>query len=58
MLDRQEEYSLAKHWREDGDGDAGISSSLAICVPLLRSPKAYRGYGLPIADVIRKAMSA
>ena len=22
MLDRQEEYLLAKHWREDGDRDA------------------------------------
>ena len=28
MLDRQEEYLLAKHWREDGDRDAAFCSAV------------------------------
>ena len=52
MLERQEEYMLAKRWREDGDRDAAhklVTSHLRLVAKIA---KGYRGYGLPIADVI------
>jgi RNA polymerase sigma-32 factor len=52
MLDRQEEYMLAKRWREGGDRDAAhqlVTSHLRLVAKIA---KGYRGYGLPIADVI------
>ena len=52
MLDRQDEYVLAKRWREDGDRNAAhklVTSHLRLVAKIARS---YRGYGLPIADVI------
>src|ERR1022692_4723962 len=52
MLDRQEEYMLAKRWREDGDRDAAhklVTSHLRLVAKVANG---YRGYGLPIADVI------
>ena len=52
MLDRQEEYMLAKRWREDGDRDAAhklVTSHLRLVAKIA---KGYRGYGLPIADII------
>ena len=52
MLDRQEEYMLAKRWREDGDRDAAhklVTSHLRLVAKIAKD---YRGYGLPIADVI------
>jgi RNA polymerase sigma-32 factor len=52
MLDRQEEYMLAKRWREDGDRDAAhqlVTSHLRLVAKIA---KGYRGYGLPIADLI------
>ena len=52
MLDRQEEYLLAKRWREDGDRDAVhklVTSHLRLVAKIAKN---YRGYGLPIADVI------
>jgi RNA polymerase sigma-32 factor len=52
MLDRQEEYMLAKRWREDGDRDAAhklVTSHLRLVAKIAKS---YRGYGLPIADII------
>ena len=52
MLDRQEEYMLAKRWREDGDRDAAhqlVTSHLRLVAKIARG---YRGYGLPIADMI------
>ncbi|MFZ0636536.1 MAG: RNA polymerase factor sigma-32, partial [Candidatus Acidiferrales bacterium] len=52
MLDRQEEYMLAKRWREDGDRDAAhqlVTSHLRLVAKVAQG---YRGYGLPIADVI------
>ena len=52
MLDRQVEYMLAKRWREDGDRDAAhklVTSHLRLVAKIAKS---YRGYGLPIADVI------
>ena len=52
MLDRQEEYLLAKRWREDGDRDAEqklVTSHLRLVAKIAKD---YRGYGLPIADLI------
>jgi RNA polymerase sigma-32 factor len=52
MLGRQEEYMLAKRWREDGDRNTAhrlVTSHLRLVVKIAKS---YRGYGLPIADVI------
>ena len=52
MLDPQEEYMLAKRWREAGDRDAAhrlIISHLRLVAKIARG---YRGYGLPIADLI------
>ena len=52
MLDPREEYVLAKRWREDGDRDAAhrlVTSHLRLVAKIARG---YRGYGLPIADLI------
>ncbi len=52
MLDRQEEYMLAKRWRDDGDQDAAhqlVTSHLRLVAKIARG---YLGYGLPIADLI------
>ena len=52
MLEPQEEYMLAKRWREHGDRDAAhklVTSHLRLVAKIARG---YRGYGLPISDVI------
>jgi RNA polymerase sigma-32 factor len=52
MLDPQEEYMLARRWREEGDRDAAdrlITSHLRLVAKIA---KGFRGYGLPIADLI------
>jgi RNA polymerase sigma-32 factor len=52
MLDPREEYMLARRWREDGDRDAAnrlIISHLRLAAKIARG---YRGYGLPLADMI------
>jgi RNA polymerase sigma-32 factor len=52
MLDRQEEYMLAKRWHDDGDRGAArrlVTSHLRLVAKIA---KGYRGYGLPIADLI------
>jgi RNA polymerase sigma-32 factor len=52
MLERQEEYILAKHWREHGDRDAAhqlVTSHLRLVTKIARD---YRGYGLPISEAI------
>ena len=52
MLDPQEEYTLAKRWREHGDRDAAhklVTSHLRLVTKIAKS---YRGYGLPIADIV------
>ena len=52
MLDRQEEYLLAKRWREQGDRDAAnklITSHLRLVPKIARE---YCGYGLPISEGI------
>src|SRR5260370_36571914 len=52
MLERQEEYMLAKRWREQGDRDEAnklVTSNLRLVTKIARD---YRGYGLPISEVI------
>jgi len=52
MLERQEEYMLAKRWREHGDRDAArklVTSHLRLVTKIASG---YRGYGLPISEVI------
>jgi RNA polymerase sigma-32 factor len=52
MLEPQEEYMLAKRWREHGDRDAAhklVTSHLRLVAKLAMG---YRGYGLPISEVV------
>jgi RNA polymerase sigma-32 factor len=52
MLERQEEYILAKRWREHGDRDAAhrlVTSHLRLVAKIAMG---YRGYGLPISEAI------
>ena len=52
MLERQEEYMLAKRWREHGDRGAAhklVTSHLRLVTKIARD---YRGYGVPISEAI------
>src|SRR5216684_3214961 len=52
MLERQEEYMLAKRWREHADRDAAntlVTSHLRLATKIARG---YRGYDLPITELI------
>jgi RNA polymerase sigma-32 factor len=52
MLERDQEYRLAKRWREQGDRDAAnqlITSHLRLAAKIAMG---YRGYGLPVAEII------
>ena len=52
LLDPQEEYMLAKRWREHEDTDAAhrlVTSHLRLVAKIAMG---YRGYGLPINEVI------
>ncbi|MEM1371334.1 MAG: RNA polymerase sigma factor RpoH [Pseudomonadota bacterium] len=52
MLEPDEEYMLAKSWREHGDTDAAhklVTSHLRL---VGRIAMGYRGYGLPISEVV------
>src|SRR5258708_11447966 len=52
MLERQEEYLLAKRWREHSDRDAAhelVTSHLRLVTKVARD---YRGYGLAISEAI------
>ena len=52
MLEPQEEYTLAQSWCEYGDRNAAhrlVTSHLRLVIKIA---KGYRGYGLPISDVI------
>jgi len=52
MLESYEEYMLAKRWREHGDLEAVhklVNSHLRL---VARIAKGYRGYGLPISELI------
>jgi len=52
MLEPQQEYMLAKRWREHGDRDAAhklVTSHLRLVAKIAMG---YRGYGLPISEAI------
>ncbi len=52
MLEPQEEYMLAKCWREHADPDAAhklVTSHLRLVAKIAMG---YRGYGLPISEVV------
>src|SRR2546427_5398228 len=52
MLEPQQEYMLAKRWREHDDRDAAhllVTSHLRLVAKIAMG---YRGYGLPISEVI------
>ena len=52
MLEPQEEFMLAKRWREHGDRDAAhklVTSHLRLVAKIAMG---YRGYGLPIGEVL------
>jgi RNA polymerase sigma-32 factor len=52
MLEPQEEYLLAKAWREHGDRNAAhrlVTSHLRLVAKIAMG---YRGYGLPVSEVI------
>jgi RNA polymerase sigma-32 factor len=52
MLQPDEEYTLAKNWREHGDREAAhklVTSHLRLVAKIAMG---YRGYGLPISEVI------
>jgi RNA polymerase sigma-32 factor len=52
LLEQQEEFMLAKSWREHGDREAAhrlVTSHLRLVAKIAMG---YRGYGLPIAEVV------
>ncbi|MGA9454995.1 MAG: RNA polymerase sigma factor RpoH [Pseudolabrys sp.] len=52
MLEPQEEYVLARSWREHGDREAAhklVTSHLRLVAKIAMG---YRGYGLPISEVV------
>jgi len=52
MLTSEEEYQLAKKWREEGDAQAVdrlVSSHLRLVAKIAEG---YRGYGLPLSDLV------
>lgn len=55
LLNPDEEYMLAKRWSDDRDSDAAhrlVTSHLRLAAKIALG---YRGYGLPVADVISEA---
>src|SRR5262245_52873620 len=52
MLEQDEEFMLAKRWREDGDSEAAhklVTSHLRLVAKIAMG---YRGYGLPLGELI------
>jgi RNA polymerase sigma-32 factor len=52
MLEKEQEYELARRWRERGDRDAAdqlVTSHLRLAVKVAMG---YRGYGLPVSEII------
>src|ERR1700722_18030084 len=52
MLERDQEYMLAKRWREHGDRNAAnqlVTSHMRLAVKVAMK---YRGYGLPVSEII------
>ncbi|MBC8337568.1 MAG: RNA polymerase sigma factor RpoH [Rhodospirillales bacterium] len=52
ILEKDEEQSLARQWRDEGDTDAAhklVTSHLRLVAKMAMK---YRGYGLPVADLV------
>jgi RNA polymerase sigma-32 factor len=52
MLEKDQEYELARRWRERGDRDAAnqiVTSHLRLAAKIALG---YRGYGLPVSEII------
>jgi RNA polymerase sigma-32 factor len=52
FLEREQEYELARRWREYGDHDAAnqiVTSHLRLAAKIAMG---YRGYGLPVSEII------
>jgi RNA polymerase sigma-32 factor len=52
ILKPEEEYTLAKHWREHGDRGAAHKLTTSHLRLVAKIAMGYRGYGLPISEVI------
>src|SRR6201984_3494230 len=52
MLEPQEEYMLAKRWREHDDRDAAQNLATSHLRLVAKIAMGYRGYGLPISEVV------
>ena len=55
ILEPEEEYMLAKRWAEDNDSTSAhklVTSHLRLAAKIAMG---YRGYGLPVADVVSEA---
>ncbi len=52
MLEPEQEYTLAKNWREKGDRESAhtlVTSHLRLVAKIAMG---YRGYGLPVGELI------
>jgi hypothetical protein len=56
MLEPQEEYMLARSWREHGDREAVHRLVTSHLRRVAKIAMGYRGYGLPIAEIISEGM--
>src|SRR5213594_4872361 len=52
ILECQEEYMLAKRWREHGDRNAAHKLATSHLRLVTKIAREYRGYGLPISEAI------
>jgi RNA polymerase sigma-32 factor len=55
MLEREEEFTLAKKWVDNGDSQAAhkmVTSHLRLAAKIAMG---YRGYGLPISEIVSEA---
>ena len=52
LLDKDEEYMLAKRWREHDDPDAAAKLVTSHLRLVARIAMGYRGYGLPLSELI------
>ena len=52
LLEPDEEYMLAKRWREHGDREAAHMLVTSHLRQVAKIAMGYRGYGLPIGEVI------
>jgi RNA polymerase sigma-32 factor len=54
VLEREEEFDLARRWREDQDEDALHKLIEAYARFVLRIAWKFRGYGLPVGDLVQE----